>query len=82
MLEKHTMYLHICTYIICTYDILILCELVHLFTRVQDKAAEDIISIIRRHPEHYVLIGMDTLGKEELLCAIHDALGDAKVYSY
>jgi hypothetical protein len=46
---------------------------------VQEDALEMIVGIIRRHSDHFVLLGMDTLGKEELLCAISDALGDTKV---
>lgn len=39
----------------------------------------DIVNIIGRHTEHTVLLGMDTLGKEELMNAIQCQLGDTKV---
>jgi len=33
-------------------------------------AAQQIIDLINKHPDHSIIIGMDTLGKEELLVAI------------
>lgn len=33
-----------------------------------------IIDIIARHPDHEIIIGIDTLGKEELLIQIAEAL--------
>ncbi|XP_046688883.1 5' exonuclease Apollo-like, partial [Homalodisca vitripennis] len=40
----------------------------------REKVLQDIISLIRRYPEHHVVIGVRKLGKEEVLRAIALAL--------
>ncbi|ONK55909.1 uncharacterized protein A4U43_C10F2200 [Asparagus officinalis] len=40
----------------------------------REVAAQQVIEIIARHPDHEVVIGIDTLGKEDLLLQIAEAL--------
>jgi len=40
-----------------------------------------IIDIIAQHPDHEIIIGIDTLGKEDLLLQIAEAL-NIKVFAY
>ena len=45
----------------------------------QETAAESIVRIIEAHESHVVVLGMDSLGKEELLLHLHNTLGDTLV---
>ncbi|XP_046680023.1 uncharacterized protein LOC124367331 isoform X2 [Homalodisca vitripennis] len=47
----------------------------------REKVLQDIISLIRRYPEHHVVIGVRKLGKEEVLRAIALALKEKVLVS-